>query len=126
MKIIPDNVSMERKAAAVLVLVVGVVAGILGTIDSGRWLIMLCKDGDLSAVIASVFAWSGKLLGLRLHDVVGCYWLPFWVGQLSFYGFVSLSILRLGPSKGSSNLWKYLLVAGMVLCLWIYIVLVRA
>ena len=75
----------------------------MNSIEDGHWAIWLAKSaelpGSLLGVLIAVFSMCGNAAshvatgGARLNPGF------FWIGQLAFYGFVSVAILKLRPRK---------------------------
>ena len=105
------TISIRKVVVSAGVFVVGMISGFLNGLDNGTWAIFLTKDnnvlvvlfGDIIRILSASGNASEHVLS-RILELTGVietnkypYWHPllFWVGQLAFYSFVSISILRL-------------------------------
>ena len=96
------NISRKKIIIAVSVFLFGILCGALNCMEGGTWAMRMGKGNDLLGALigglVSLFSMFGNLTFRLGHKVIGGNhfnpWL-FWPGQLVFYSFVSISILKL-------------------------------
>lgn len=102
------NVSLTKIVVATAVFLIGTGCGVLNCMDKGLWAIMKASGSHLESLLGgtvSVFSMVGN--AANYVATRGDFFSPwfFWLGQLTFYSFVSISILRLRIGS-ETTIWR--------------------
>jgi hypothetical protein len=92
----------KRTMVASALALMGIVSGVVASVDNGLWLIMQAKGGPCLLMplilLINLFSMFGRALSYQTTGEFASP-LPFWTGQLLFYGGLFWAIHRIRPHK---------------------------
>ena len=97
------DISPRKIFLAIVIFVIGVLCGHLSCMENGLWTVMMGKESGICKPMVglgvSIFSMCGQASNYILTR--GKYFNPFyfWIGQFSFYLFLSISIIMLQTKK---------------------------
>ncbi|MCK5113833.1 MAG: hypothetical protein KAR11_03640 [Phycisphaerae bacterium] len=98
--------SYKKIILSVILFAIGICCGVLSSIDNGTWIMLKAnvefRGESLLALCVLLFSMVGQATNyLGQLAMGGEHFNPwfFWPGQLVFYSFISISILKLGKRE---------------------------